>query len=301
MIRSFLGAPLLNHSRQVIGGLLLGHSESGQFTLEDEALLLGLSAQATIALENARLYRATQMHAQELDAIFEHIDDGVILLDAQGHLLRENGAAQRLKGQLEGTDHGRQELEKLLYTPVRCALAGQGEQDLSVSIMDGSNETRDFLVNASLLRLPAMSSLPSQESKPQQQQVNQGVLAVVVVWHDVTEARRLLVERSSHAETEARRALLQAILDALPSSVYLVHGDEARLVLANRAATTLWGATWRPDQPMNEFLTENQIRLAQIDNRSLPLSESATMRAVQHGETITHYQELVVVYSRMLW
>src|SRR2546423_11585298 len=118
-----------------------------------------------------------------------------------------------------------------------------------------------------------MSSHPSQESKSHPLLVNQGVQAVVVVWHDVTETRRLLVERSTHAETEARRALLQAILDALPSSVYLVHGDEARLVLANRAATTMWGATWWPDQPMSEFLAENQIRLAQIDNRPSPLSD----------------------------
>lgn len=292
VIRSFLGAPLLNHSRLVIGGLLLGHSEPGQFTPEDEALLLGLSAQATIALENARLYRATQMHAQELDAIFEHIDDGVVLLDAQGHALRENAAAQRLKGQLEGSDLGCQELERLLYAPARCALTDPADQDISVSIAVGNNETRDFLVNASTLRLPAIS-VPTPQETSNQSPVKQDGLVVVVVWHDVTEARRLLVERSTHAETEARRALLQGILDALPSSVYLVHGAEARLVLANRAAMAMWGATWQPDQPMSEFLAQNQIRIVQADNRPLPLSEFATMRAVQRGETVSHYQETI--------
>jgi two-component system phosphate regulon sensor histidine kinase PhoR len=286
MIRSFLGAPLLNHSRQVIGGLLLGHSQPGQFTAEDETLLLGLSAQATIALENARLYRATQVHAQELDAIFEHINDGVVLLDAQRQLLRENGTARRLKEQLMATEHGKQELERLLYAPARCALTNQEEQSFSVSIVDGSHEQRDFLINASPLRLQFMSSLPFQQGE-------RGGLVVVVTWHDVTETRRLLLERSSHAETEARRALLQGILDALPSSVYLVHGYEARLVLANHAATILWGASWQPDQPWREFLAQNQIRLARIDNRPLPLSESATLRAVQRGETVSHAQELI--------
>jgi GAF domain-containing protein len=96
LIRSFLGAPLLNHSQQVIGGLLLGHSESGQFMPEDEALMLGLAAQATVSLENARLYRTAQMHAQELDATFESIADGVTLLDSQGHILRENGTSPSL-------------------------------------------------------------------------------------------------------------------------------------------------------------------------------------------------------------
>ncbi|HZR39487.1 MAG TPA: GAF domain-containing protein [Ktedonobacteraceae bacterium] len=65
VMRSFLGAPLLNHERQVIGGLLLGHTEPDQFTQDDETLLIGLTAQAGIALENARLYRTEQMHAQQ--------------------------------------------------------------------------------------------------------------------------------------------------------------------------------------------------------------------------------------------
>lgn len=44
----------------------------------------------------------------------------------------------------------------------------------------------------------------------------------VVVWHDVTEIRRLLLERRRHAEMEARHVLLQRILDELPTSVYLL-------------------------------------------------------------------------------
>ncbi len=46
VVRSFLGAPLLDHSRQVRGGLLLGHTEPDQFTQEDEVVLVGLATQA---------------------------------------------------------------------------------------------------------------------------------------------------------------------------------------------------------------------------------------------------------------
>src|SRR5205823_10816702 len=67
MIRSFLGTPLLNREREVSGGLLLGHTEPDRFTQEDETLLIGLTAQAAIALDNARLYRIEQLHAQELN------------------------------------------------------------------------------------------------------------------------------------------------------------------------------------------------------------------------------------------
>src|SRR6185312_12888217 len=100
IIRSFLGAPLLDREGDVRGGLLLGHSQPGRFSADDETLLVGLATQAAIALENARLYRAARAQAQELDAIFESISDGITLVDRQGHMLRENAAARRLRGGL---------------------------------------------------------------------------------------------------------------------------------------------------------------------------------------------------------
>jgi GAF domain-containing protein len=78
VVRSFLGAPLLDRTAQVRGGLLLGHREPGQFTRDDEALLVGLAAQAAVALENAQLYRLAQRRAQELNAIFESIETSVL-------------------------------------------------------------------------------------------------------------------------------------------------------------------------------------------------------------------------------
>ena len=64
IVRSFLGAPLLDRNGSVRGGLLLGHSEPDRFTQDDEVLLVGIAAQAAVALENARLYSAAQAQAQ---------------------------------------------------------------------------------------------------------------------------------------------------------------------------------------------------------------------------------------------
>jgi hypothetical protein len=71
--------PKLGQVQQVGGGLLLGHTEPNRFIEDDETLLVGLAAQAAVALENARLYRTMQMRVQELNAIFESIADGVTL------------------------------------------------------------------------------------------------------------------------------------------------------------------------------------------------------------------------------
>ncbi len=116
----------------------------------------------------------------------------------------------------------------------------------------------------------------------------------MVVWHDVTEARRLLIERQAHAETEARRALLQTVIDELPSGVYLVSGRDARLVLANRAATEVWGASWPYGQPLSDFMKTTGLRVFHVDGRPLAPADYATLQALQRGESVRHQQEIIV-------
>lgn len=291
-VRSFLGAPVLDRSGEVRGGLLLGHSQPGQFTHEDEILLAGLAAQAAVALEHVQWYRTAQIRAQELDVLFENLTDGVVLVDPQGNVLRENGAARRLRERIRETPAGEHLVEALLVTLVQRVLEGSMVQESTVCVDDVDGETHDYLVTASPLHLPPPAGLLSldQERMGQEEETRAGA---VVVWHNVTEAQRGLIARRIHLETESRRALLQRILDELPSSVYLVRGRDARLVLANRAVTTVFGATWRPGQSLHAFLEENYIRVFGDDGYPLSLEQFATMRAVQAGETVLQHQETI--------
>src|SRR6266851_1402686 len=303
IVRSFLGAPLLDRNGNVRGGLLLGHSEPDRFTQDDEVLLIGIAAQAAVALENARLYSAAQAQAQELDAIFESIIDGVALVDDEGKILRENRTAHHL---LKALAKNPEVSEELLRTAAAHALNGDREMSIPVTVVDDSKDAREYLVSASPLRQPTMGSgpLPAQEGANTLSSDGQGnkqttnsqpaTTGAVVVLHDVTEARRLLIERQAHAETEARRALLQTVIDELPSGVYLVSGRDARLVLANRAVTEVWGASWTYGQPMSDFLATNGIRVFQVDGHPLEQAEFATLRAVQTGESVYHHQEIIV-------
>ena len=78
---------------------------------------------------------------------------------------------------------------------------------------------------------------------------------VIAVLRDVTERRRFeAAERALHAVHERQQALLQVVLDELPGGAYLVRGLEAELVLANRAATEVWGARWPIGQSMARLL-----------------------------------------------
>jgi PAS domain S-box-containing protein len=64
-VRSYLAAPVISRSGEVLGGLFFGHPDTGVFDERAEAILAGIAAQAAIAIDNFRLYRAAQMEARE--------------------------------------------------------------------------------------------------------------------------------------------------------------------------------------------------------------------------------------------
>lgn len=64
-VRSFLAVPITSRSGQHLGGLLFGHHSPGGFTEESERMLLGIAAQASIAIDNANLYRELEHELDE--------------------------------------------------------------------------------------------------------------------------------------------------------------------------------------------------------------------------------------------
>jgi signal transduction histidine kinase len=59
-VRAYLAVPVRTPSGEVIGGLFYGHSQPGMFTEAAEASLISLAGQAALAMDNARLFEATQ-------------------------------------------------------------------------------------------------------------------------------------------------------------------------------------------------------------------------------------------------
>ena len=59
-VRSLLAVPITSRTAHLLGGLAFVHSAPGHFTQHHERLLAGIAAQASIALDNARLLRDLQ-------------------------------------------------------------------------------------------------------------------------------------------------------------------------------------------------------------------------------------------------
>jgi PAS domain S-box-containing protein len=96
-VHSYLAVPVVSRSGEVIGGLFFGHSLAGVFTERAERLVEGIARQAAIAIDNARLFEASQKQrtrAEESEkrfrAIVETTPECVKVVAADGMLLHMN-------------------------------------------------------------------------------------------------------------------------------------------------------------------------------------------------------------------
>jgi signal transduction histidine kinase len=83
-VRSYLAVPVKSRSGAVLGGLLFGHSKPGVFDPLAEERLVGLAAQAAVAIDNAQLFQAAEreLHRRraaeaELQALNATLEDRV--------------------------------------------------------------------------------------------------------------------------------------------------------------------------------------------------------------------------------
>jgi signal transduction histidine kinase len=70
-VRSYLAVPVVSRSGEVIGGLFFGHHETGVFGERTERFIVGVAAQAAVAIDNARLYDNVRRAAEERERLLE--------------------------------------------------------------------------------------------------------------------------------------------------------------------------------------------------------------------------------------
>jgi len=66
-VKSYLAAPVVLASGEVVGGLFFGHPDPSVFSERDERILQGITAWASVAIQNARLYQGAQRATRARD------------------------------------------------------------------------------------------------------------------------------------------------------------------------------------------------------------------------------------------
>jgi PAS domain S-box-containing protein len=161
-VTSYLAVPVISGSGAVFGGLFFGHAQAGQFTPYHERLIVGLSGQVAIAIDNARLYQALAQARHQLEARFElrtaellqsearfHLlidavqDYAIYMLDPEGRVASWNAGAARIKGYAPDEIIG-QHFSRF-YTPADAA-AGQPARNLALAQERGHFEAEGWRV-----------------------------------------------------------------------------------------------------------------------------------------------------------
>ncbi len=118
-VRSYLAAPVISRSGEVLGGLFFGHPQPGIFTEHAERIAAGIAAQAAVAIDNARLYGQSQREVAErtgaeeavrrretqLQALLDQAPMGICLLDSDLTFRHVNPVARPsfgVQGDLKG-------------------------------------------------------------------------------------------------------------------------------------------------------------------------------------------------------
>ncbi|HEV7578203.1 MAG TPA: ATP-binding protein [Caldimonas sp.] len=70
-VRSYLAVPVKLRNGETIGGLFFGHPEPGMFDARAERIIVGIAAQASIAVDNARVYEEARRVAAEKERLVE--------------------------------------------------------------------------------------------------------------------------------------------------------------------------------------------------------------------------------------
>lgn len=252
------------------------------FLLEQTPHVLGtirdMTAQRQAAQERAQLNE--QLQIQEHLINLSH--DAILVRDPQGRILSWNRGAEDLYGW---------EAHEALGQISHLLLATQFPH--SRERFDQVLEQEGYW-DGDLLHLRRDGQQVIVESHQVVRRDEKGRPATILeINRDVTERQRLeQIKQEVRAEIKARLDVLRLILDRLPTGVFLVHGPDARLILANRAATELWGAEWQPGQAMEDFTTRHHIQLHTEQGQPLPEC-SVAGRVLACGDTVSNVQMVI--------
>jgi PAS domain S-box-containing protein len=293
-LRGLLGARLVGGDGQGNGLIMVSDKEQGDFTPEDEALLVQLATLASLALQHIQARSDAERRAAELDATFSAIADGVTICAPQGEIVRINPAAERILGyspqeralplaeraallQLRLADS--QSLASLEKLPAHRALCGETVRNVMMAMRNPQSEERTWIsVSAAPVQAPDGSAL-----------------GTVVSFTDITELRRardeleLRVQERTAELAQANEVLqYQAHLLANVSDAVIATDDRLMITAWNRAAENMYGrkaeevlGRRRAELLQPEYLNSDQAEMFR------ELAETGRWR----GEVLQHRQD----------
>ncbi len=155
-IHGWLGAPLISNDK-VIGVITLDSKTPRIYTNEHDRLAVLFASQASVAIENARLYEIEKETREYLDLLVSGSQDGIIAVDNDGRVIRYSEGAEKILLYTQEEAHAKR-IDELFGSPgvtqdINRMLNPAGTvRDYQTSILDKNQQPIPIVLSASLLR-----------------------------------------------------------------------------------------------------------------------------------------------------
>ena len=95
--RAVVAAPL-SVGAKALGALIMASTKPGTFDVTDRRIWTALAGQVAVAVENAQLYEQLRRAKRHVDAVIQHMADGLVVLDRGRRIVSVNPAAEAMLG-----------------------------------------------------------------------------------------------------------------------------------------------------------------------------------------------------------
>ncbi len=198
--RNILCMPVRNETREIVGVMQVLNKRVGSFNAEDEQLLDALGSQATIALENARMFEEVMNMKNYNESMLRTMATGVVTLDPEGNLAYSNLAGLNIfwrggdvnPGQPFGEYFGADVNPEVVGAIAQVIATQEGHTVYDLPYRKGDEETMNI----------NMAVLPLRDSKNKS-------LGVVIVADDITQEQRLMSTLSRYVTRQIAEQLLK--------------------------------------------------------------------------------------------
>ncbi len=208
-VRSYLAMPVISSSGEVIGGLFFGHPEIGVFTERAERIIVGVAAQAAIAIDNARLYEAAQREIEQRKRAEA---------EREKLLVSEKEARARAERETRMKDEFLATLSHELRTPLNAILGW-------ANLLGATDRPEDVAEGVSVIERNARAQAQIIEDLLDMSRIISGKVRLEVQQVDLLQLIRSAVESVNPMAT-ARQVALSTTLDPEAGAI---RGDPARI------------------------------------------------------------------------
>jgi PAS domain S-box-containing protein len=272
---SYLAAPVIARSGEVLGGLFFGHPEPGKFTERSEQLIGGIAAHAAVAIENAREFekrRRTEdllrQSEQRLRVMIDALPAAIYMTDAEGRVTHFNDAAVKLAGRVPQIGEDRWCVTWKLFLPDGTPVP-KGECPMAMAF-SGASDTRGIECMAErpdgsrFWFTPFPTVLRDSEGR-------------------ITGGVNMLLEITERKKAEEARYLLGAIVDSSDDAI--ISKDLNGVITSwNQSAQRVFG--YRADEAIGKTVAALLIPDDRQDEEPDILARLRRDERVDHFETV---------------